>query len=84
MSIQPERDERSADVDQRWLTTSTGSRAGIVDLECDLLPELYADFIDGLTPDEVDIVIAVKRRLARPTSSTSADRWLRAGPASSF
>ena len=37
--------------------------AGIVDPECDPLPEAYADFIDGLTPDEVDIVIAIKRRL---------------------
>jgi len=37
--------------------------AGIVDPECDPLPEAYADFVDGLTRDEVDILVAIKRRL---------------------
>ena len=51
------------------MSTSGGSHfdklieAGIIDRECDPLPEPYADFVNGLTPDEVDILIAIKRRL---------------------
>jgi hypothetical protein len=37
--------------------------AGIIKPDCDPFPEAYADFVDGLTPDEVDILIAIKRRL---------------------
>ena len=51
------------------MSTSGGSHfdmlkeAGIIDPECDPLPEAYADWVDGLTRDEVDILIAIKRRL---------------------
>ena len=29
----------------------------------DDLPDAYADVVDGLTPDEVDLLVAVKKRL---------------------